>query len=396
MTKPARNSLPSGPRHERGTVLVIVLVTLLFATTALLLFIEKASTDLMVHVRDSDRVRLRQEAYSALETTLAVLVDFQEILGGLHSPAEGWSEPLEWGDYEPAEGREVKVTFVDESGRLPFTTLDFQMWVLLFESWGVREFDAERWADALLGWSQEDYVANTFDAPTLEDYERDPLGFAPPARQPHSWEELRSVDLIREEFFDEMGRPNEFYRKMEDSVTLLKYSTPNINAASPGALAALGQYDEVQQDLLSDYLGGSGVHRSNGPGYFTDANEVATILGDQAVTGGFGADIQALRINVEVIDGVSSYMLSVVVAPPGGATSNATEPIPARESLNGQAEEESETREPTISAAAMAIAGSGGEDDLPESIEYPFTLLSIQEIDAAVRNAALAQSFESQ
>ena len=96
----AHNSLQSGPRRERATVLVIVLVTLLFATTALLLFIEKASTDLIVHVRDSDRVRLRQEAYSALETTLAVLVDFQEVLGGLHSPAEGWAEPLEWGDYD--------------------------------------------------------------------------------------------------------------------------------------------------------------------------------------------------------------------------------------------------------------------------------------------------------
>ena len=390
----AHNSLQSGPRRERATVLVIVLVTLLFATTALFLFIEKASTDLIVHVRDSDRVRLRQEAYSALETTLAVLVDFQEVLGGLHSPAEGWAEPLEWGDYEPAEGREVKVTFEDESGRLPFGTLDFQMWVRLFESWGVREFDAEGWADALLGWSQEDYVANTFDAPSLEDYERDPLGFAPPARQPHSWDELRAINLIRDEFFDETGRPNEYYQRMEESVTLLKYNTPNINAASAGALAALGQYDDTQQDLLRDYLGGSGVHRSNGPGFFTDANEVATILGDQGVAGGFGANIQALRINVEVTQGVSTYLLSVVVAPPGGATSNATDPIPERESLNGQTEDEPETREPTISAAAMAITGPGGDDELPESIEYPFTLLSIQEKDAADRTTPLAQSTE--
>jgi hypothetical protein len=30
----------------------------------------------MVHVRDSDRIRLRQEAYSALETTLAVFGGF--------------------------------------------------------------------------------------------------------------------------------------------------------------------------------------------------------------------------------------------------------------------------------------------------------------------------------
>ncbi len=384
------------PRSERATVLVIVLVTLLFATTALLLFIEKASTDLMVHVRDSDRIRLRQEAYSALETTLAVLVDFREVLGALHSPAEGWSEPLEWGDYEPQEGREVKVTFVDESGRIPFGSLDFQMWVLLFESWGVREFDAEKWADALMGWSQEDYVASTFDAPRLEDYERDPLGFAPPGRAPHSWEELRAIDLIRDEFFDEAGRPNEYYERIQEAVTLLNYRTPNINAASAGALAALGRYDENQQEMLGDYLGGAGLYRSQGPGYFTDAGEVATVLGDQAVAQGFGAEIQALRITVEVKQGVASYVLSAVVAPPGGATANASDPIPERESLNGQAETESATREPTIAAAAMAIAGPGGEDDLPDSIEYPFTLLSIQEIDAADHIARLAQAFEVQ
>ena len=84
------------------------------------------------------------------------------------------------------------------------------------------------------------------------------------------------------------------------------------------------------------------------------------------------------------------------MAPPGGATANASDPIPERESLNGQAETESATREPTIAAAAMAIAGPGGEDDLPDSIEYPFTLLSIQEIDAADHIARLAQAFEVQ
>ena len=256
---PRFRSWTDNPR--RASVLVIVLVSLMFAITALLLFIERASTDLLVHVRDSDRNRLRREAYSALETTLAVLVDFKEVIGELHSPAEGWGEPLDWGDYEPAEGHEVEVTFVDESGRLPFGSLDFQMWVRLFESWGILESDAERWADALLGWSQEDYTAASFDAPRLEDYEGDALGFVPPARQPHAWPELRAIDVIREEFFDESGRPNEWYHKLTEAVTLLSYNTPNINAAPGSVLAALGQYDDFQQESLRDYLNGDGNYR---------------------------------------------------------------------------------------------------------------------------------------
>lgn len=384
----------SAVRGRRGSVLVIVLLTLLFATTALLLFIERASTDLIVHVRDADRINLRMEAYSALETTLAVLVEFSDVLGGLHSPAEGWSEPLEWGEYEPGEGREVTVTFVDESGRLPFSQLDFEMWVRLFESWDVRESDAERWADALLGWSQEDYTAVSFDAPRPEDYERYELGFTPPARQPYSLSELRAIDVIREAFFDEKGQPNQYYRRFAETVTFLRYSSPNINAAPPGVLAAMGRYDETQQGLLGDYLRGSGVYRSQGPGYFTDANEVASILGDQALEGNFGATVLALRINVEVKQGASSYLLSVVVSPSGGASANTSPPIPEPVREEGAPEEVETEREPTIASAALAIAGPEGSDDLPDSIEYPFTLLSIQEMDASNAEALRATAVE--
>ena len=47
---------------RRGSVLVIVLVTLMFATTALLLFMDRASTDLVVHAREADAQRLQTVA----------------------------------------------------------------------------------------------------------------------------------------------------------------------------------------------------------------------------------------------------------------------------------------------------------------------------------------------
>ncbi len=69
--------------------MVIVLVTVLFATFALMAFMDKASTDLIVASRESTSRRLRVEAYSALETTLAVLQNFRTVSGPLRSPAEG-------------------------------------------------------------------------------------------------------------------------------------------------------------------------------------------------------------------------------------------------------------------------------------------------------------------
>lgn len=376
-------------RGRRGSVLIVVLVTLVFATTALLLFIERASTDLLVHVRDADRIRLRQEAYSALETTLAVLVDFREVLGGLHSPAEGWGDPLEWVGYEPAEGHEVRVEFVDESGRLPLPRATYQQLYDIFESWGVRETEAELWADALMGWMKADHTPVSFDAPRPEDYERAEIGFLAPARPLRSFRELRAIDHIREAFFDEDGNPNERGRRFAEAVSLFNYAQPNLNAAPPGVLSALARYDDNQLDLLGDFRSGDGIYRGRGPGYFTSANEVATVLGEQAVAEGFGTAIQALRITVTVKQGNAEYQLSVVVAPPGGARLVAADAIPRKEREDTTAAAGGSTGEPESTAgeaeaeprgpAAARWVAAEADDAEAVDLEYPFTLLEIRE-----------------
>ena len=106
------------PRREGASVLVIVMITLLFAAFALVAFIEKASNDLLVEHREAQARRLRMEAYSALEVTLAVLEDFRLATNGLHSPAEGWNDPLGFVGYTPTEDRKVEISFDDESSKL--------------------------------------------------------------------------------------------------------------------------------------------------------------------------------------------------------------------------------------------------------------------------------------
>src|SRR2546430_83696 len=114
-----RSPIPFFPVKNRntGSVILIVLVTLLFTSLALMVFIEKASSDLLVEARESNSTRLRVEAYSALETTLGVLEEFRAVGGALHSPSEGWADPLTFANYQPGEGRTVEVAFEDESGK---------------------------------------------------------------------------------------------------------------------------------------------------------------------------------------------------------------------------------------------------------------------------------------
>ncbi len=366
MARPVHHAL------SRGSILVIVLVMILFASIALVAFIERASDDLLVEIRASDAAALRLEAYSALETTLAVLEDFRAVGGALRSPAEGWGDPLDWSGYVPAEGRSVTVTFEDESGKLPLPRADFPMLVELFKSWDVPQADAERLTDALLGWAQKDYVAMTASAPRPDDYERTPLPFNPPGRSLRSFGELASIDVVRDLFFEDDGRPNTLWHQFVETVSLFDFRQPNVNSARPGVLTALARYDETQQETLSDYLAGAGQFEFQGPRYFQRANEVATVLGAQGVPQGFGAEIQALRIGVIVREALSVFRLTVVVAPAGGART-----VKAVKTEKEQAEQ-------PAPAAAPAPGGSATDPNTspPPPINYPFTLLEIRENDA--------------
>lgn len=387
---------------------MIVLVTIVFATTALLLFMEKASTDLMVPVRDADRLRLRQEAYSAMETTLAVLVDFKEALGGLHSPAEGWAEPLEWIGYEPPEGMEVEVIFEDESGKISISRLDFQTLYDLFINWGRTEDEAELWADALMGWMHEDYEPRSFNAPEADDYERGEMPIVPPGRPIRSFGELRAIDVIREEWFDENGYPNEHGRRFAAAVSLFDFARTNVNSAPGQVLGAIGRYDLQQQEMMEDYRRGAGVYRGNGNGYFTSTDELEGVFGSSAGGQDFGVEIQALRVMVTVKQGVSSYRLTTVISPSGGARILAGDPLPRKESdLQQGGPGEAEAAEDATDtagegggsssgqrhSAAELAAAEGDESEIPD-IEYPFTLLEIREIDAPPSLAEAGRSPE--
>lgn len=366
-------------RRNRGSVLVIVLVTLVFATSALLLFIEKAGTDLVVEIREADAARLRIEAYSALETTLAVLEDFRDACEGLHSPAEGWGEPLEFAGYEPAvEGRTVEVTLEDESAKLSLPEVKPDMLVSLLEHWGFSNTQAEPIADSLLVWIRKDYTPTDMNAATAQDYEALPLPFAPPQRSLRSFAELAAIEGVRQHFFDEAtGLPNELYRRFTETFSLYRYDAPNFNGNRLEPLLAKEIYDEQQMLRVSEYLGGGGAYQTQGPGFFKNARSVAAVAGGEASRLGYGFTVKALRITVTVREGLSSFRLSVVVAPDEGA-----EVVPASNATTT----ETETTETATSAKQTAGTSSAPATAVPESedLKYPFTFLEIRENDSTV------------
>lgn len=353
------------------------MMAMLFATFALIAFMERASTDLLVDHREVLARRLRTEAYSAMEVTLSVLEVFRTVGNGLRSPSEGWGDPLGFAGYEPPDGLQVQVEFEDESGKISLPRANANVLTYLFTTWQLPQADAEMLADALMGWMSAGHVSSTALSPR---YDLGTIPYEAPGRPLRSYHELAAVEFAREKFYDEAGRPNELWRRFADSVSLLDFQRPNLNAARPDTLAVLGQFDETQRQNLSDYVSGRGLYESQGPAFFQRANDAQRIAGPSGNTGAFSTAISALRVTVTVIDGQTSFRLSAVIAPPDGATIVDTNATATRTQASSGAQARG-VRPARGDRTPAAGQGRSGQPQVDQNLKYPFTLLEIREND---------------
>jgi hypothetical protein len=353
------------------------MVTMLFATVALLAFMDKATNDLLVEQREAEASRLRAEAYSALEVVLAVLEEFRAVGNGLHSPAEGWSDPLAFAEYVPTEGRTVEVQFEDESGKISLPRVNATVLTNLFKTWQIPDADAEALTDALMGWMHKEHIYAT---PTPPDYEHATIPFETPGRSLRSFAELAAIDKVRELFFSEDGRPNEYWQRFVDSMSLFDFQRSNINGARPDALSAVGYLEPSQQQNLSDYFQGVGSYLSQGPGYFQNVAEAAQIAGATGDFNAFSATISALRINLTVKEGGSQFRVTTVIAPPNGATTVQATATSQRAQPSASTNPNPNQPQNRPNAAQNTNQGGGpGNQQNARNLRYPFTLLEIRE-----------------
>lgn len=358
--------------QPRASVLVIVMITILFTAFALVAFIEKAGNDLLVEHREAQARRLRMEAYSALEVTLAVLEDFRLATNGLHSPAEGWNDPLGFAGYTPTEDRTVEISFDDESAKLSLPHANAQILSRLFQVWQLSVADADATADALAGWMKHGHTYTTSVTP---DYDRGSVPYEAPGRPLRSYHELAAIEKVREVFYAEDGRPNDLWRRFADNVSLLNFAKPNLNAAKPDILLALGQFDQTQQRNLTDYTSGRGSYQTQGPAFFQNINDSQRITGG---TGGssaaFVTTISALRINVTVHEGRSQFRLSCVVT-----AGNAAQAVQTR--ATSATSKPSTTTTPAVAPPPAPNPATTAQNAASRNLNYPFTLLEIREND---------------
>ena len=344
-----------------------MLVTLLFASLLLTRLIETSSTDLLIAMRIADRDHLRADAYGAMETTLAALVDFRTVDGGLFSPTQGWSDPLGYAGYVPREGVTIDVAFEDESAKLSLPRMNLDTLNALLVQLGLTKPDAARVADALFVWTHKGHVAAD-SATSATVYEQADPPSAPPYRSLRSFDELAGIAVAKDFFYDTAGHPKQLWNDFVAAVSLYQFSATNLNSASPNALIASG-WDATQTDSLQKYLT-TPVSATKTRPYLRTLADARRQVGN-AATRNLGATIQCLRIIVTAHQGAAQLKMSTLVTWSGQAVL----PVSLAASPEGT----------TAATGARPGASSSAQTKTPNntttanSLRYPFTVLELTE-----------------
>lgn len=377
-------------------MLLLVLVIIAIAATAILSFTERALTEMSGEGYYSQRDRLRGDAYSALEVSLAVLNDFKTIDGGLFSPEQGWDNPLAYAGLVPREGLEIEVEFSDENSRLPLLAGDSaEPWLLvLFTDLGFQSDEIAVLTDSLLDWIDEDDNPRLLGAESQE-YLRSDLPHIAANRMPMRLEELSAAIGWSNLMFNEAGVPNARFEEFKRLVSVYSSGPINLNTASERVLRATGSFSDPELAALRDAF----PERQGGPrrgrGYYTSTGELADVTGALPSFVKLGVKIEVMAVTVTVREGDAEFRLRAVVQVDSSSGTNIRRTQPAAGGTPGAGSTKRAVkvgegnRDTGVSAGvgttAQGAVGVGSE-------EYPFTIVELVEDPPASSIAPIAEN----
>jgi general secretion pathway protein K len=364
---------------RRGSVIVVVLITLMLASLMLVKFMESSEVELVLATRAADRVHLKTDAYAALETALAVMAEIKSIdEGKLHTPAQGWGDPYAYAGESPREGLEVNFEFQDESGRISLPTLKFDDLVLLVTALGLGDSDAKRFSDALFTWMDEEHVTQDLEAEASR-YERAAVPHKPPYRSLRSWEELRAISVASTYVYDEDGALTPFGQSLRDNLSLYRYGAANINAITPGWLL-MRKWDEYQTASLQGYTSGKAPRAAGAPPWFRDTGEISKAVGAKVDIEGLDTEAKLVRILITLKEGAATLRLNALVATgnniklPSAVAADANNSASALTKTNPAPAAATPVTTAKTGAGAAANNSSGGSE---AKLNYPFQILEL-------------------
>jgi len=333
---------------KRGSILVAVLAIILLLSFVITRFMDEAVDDLEYRAIFNEPADVRSFAYSMLEVALATVHEVALIdEGKLYAPEQGWADPIRYAGIEIPNGWEVRIEIRDESGKLPLNTMDEAMLNrMLEESFDFDFGTARELSSMLLDWIDAD-DSRRLNGAESEDY----LRRNPPYRAANgplqSLEELRLLEVWEDEFFDEDGRPNELFHKLDGMASVISTGAANLNSSPQEVLDLLALQGGFDGDYLFDGL--------------RDLPYLTEVPGS-ASGAGTGVEVRLLRVTVSLWRGRVPFTVSALVEPnfDSGEASGGAPAGPA----------------PGRSSGDAPKTGAAGEQ---EAIAYPFKILQVSE-----------------
>ncbi len=346
---------------QRGSVIIFVLGVILLTAFFLTRLMDRAAVELAAESKASSRTAMRQEAYSAMEASLAVLADYAAADNGLHATEQGWGRPLDLMDYTPTAGYKVDVTVEDETGKISLPTVDETVLRGYLDAIGCPATSLDGLVDALMVWTKANYVPQSGEY-SAESFAGSALPYKAPQRALRSFEELRAIPAAQKVFFDEQGHWNELGQQFMAGASLFQFAASNVNSARPEGMLALG----LDVPHIDSLVQAREANRSSNS-FYRSAGELSTIFGkDAPPPTGMGADAICLHLIIKVMKGSREYQLDAWVSP-AGANRGAPPQPPAGLGLNGE-------------SATDAAAQIPAKRTSPRNkVDSPFQILELQE-----------------
>lgn len=333
---------------KEGSVLVAVLAIILLLSFIVTRFVDEAVDDLEYRAIFNEPPAVRSFTYSLLEVALATIHEVALIdEGKLFAPEQGWGDPLSYAGIRVPNGWEVSISIRDESGKLPINTMsEATLNRMLEESFDFDFGTARELSSMLLDWIDAD-DSRRLNGAESEDYLRRNPPYRAANKPLQSLEELRLLEVWEDEFFDENGRPNELFQKLDSMVSVLHGSSANLNSSPQDVLELLALQGGYDERFLFDGLGDL-PYLQELPG---SANSQES-----------GVEAQLLRVTVSLRRGEVPFTVSALVEPnfeSGGAGGGAA---------GGSA--------PGRTAEDAPKTGASSEQ---EAIQYPFRIIQLSE-----------------
>ncbi|WP_309385473.1 general secretion pathway protein GspK [Cerasicoccus frondis] len=289
-------------------LLLMVLVFLFIASIVTVSLTESMLRNIRSSATASARDDLRLAAFSAMEISLATLSEIKELDGKLHSPSQGWGNPVGYSPVAWPNGVTVSVTITDETGKIPLNPPNRDRLEQLLDQLGVDFTQTQELIDAYLDWVDED------DLERLNGAEADYYERLTPARTPAnqpitSHDAFRYIKGFDELFFSENGAPNALFKRFKDATSFYHEYDVNINTATESVLGMLEENSGLDRHSLEDLQYGLDQQAGTEDDGWSASSDDITINSDASV----GYEAHVFRITVRVEQGGKEFQLSALV-----------------------------------------------------------------------------------